>query len=103
MAGQDIMVRRTTRTIKGPDALAGKKVCSVDGLDPGQEHPEYVKDPPGQLVLFDVYSKCVDALKNNQVDAVTTDNVILLGWSPGRRRRSSWSASPSPRSPTASA
>jgi glutamate transport system substrate-binding protein len=30
-------------------------------------------------VLFDVYSKCAEALKNGQVDAVTTDNGILLG------------------------
>ena len=30
---------------------------------------------------FDVYSKCAEALKgNDQVDAVTTDNVILLGY-----------------------
>jgi glutamate transport system substrate-binding protein len=26
-----------------------------------------------------VYSKCAEALKNGQVQAVTTDNVILLG------------------------
>jgi glutamate transport system substrate-binding protein len=26
-----------------------------------------------------VYSKCADALRNGQVDAVTTDNVILTG------------------------
>ena len=30
-------------------------------------------------MLFDVYSKCADALRTDQVDAVTTDNVILLG------------------------
>ena len=32
-------------------------------------------------MLFDVYSKCADALTNGQVDAVTTDNVILTGLS----------------------
>ncbi|HZD72404.1 MAG TPA: transporter substrate-binding domain-containing protein, partial [Actinomycetota bacterium] len=32
-----------------------------------------------KLTEFDVYSKCAEALKNGQVDAVTTDNVILLG------------------------
>ena len=30
-------------------------------------------------MLFDVYSKCADALRTGQVKAVTTDNVILLG------------------------
>ena len=37
-------------------------------------------DKAKQLVLFDIYQKCVDALKGGQVDAVTTDNVILLGF-----------------------
>ncbi len=31
-------------------------------------------------MLFDEYSQCADALGNGQVDAVTTDNVILLGF-----------------------
>ena len=31
-------------------------------------------------MLFDEYSQCADALSNGQVDAVTTDNVILLGF-----------------------
>ena len=31
-------------------------------------------------MLFDTYDKCRDALKGKQVDAVTTDNVILLGY-----------------------
>ena len=35
--------------------------------------------PDAQLTEFDVYSKCAEALKNSQVQAVTTDNVILLG------------------------
>ena len=35
---------------------------------------------PSQLVPFDTYDKCRDALKGGQVDAVTTDNVILLGY-----------------------
>ena len=30
-------------------------------------------------MLFDVYSKCADAAANGQVEAVTTDNVILAG------------------------
>ena len=31
-------------------------------------------------MLFDEYSQCADALGNDQVDVVTTDNVILLGF-----------------------
>ena len=64
--------------IEGPDDLAGKNVCSVEGSTPAQN----IRDnyPEAQLTLFDVYSKCADALRNGQVDAVTTDNVILLGF-----------------------
>ena len=40
---------------------------------------EYLADDD-QLVLFDIYDKCADALSNGQVDIVTTDNVILLGF-----------------------
>src|SRR4029450_12764631 len=63
--------------IKGPDDLAGKKVCSVTGSTPAENiRTNY---PDADLTEFDVYSKCAEALKNGQVQAVTTDNVILLG------------------------
>jgi len=77
-AGQDIMVAKGNPLgITGPDDLAGKNVCSVEGSTPAENiRTNY---PEAQLTLFDVYSKCAEALKNGQVDAVTTDNVILLG------------------------
>jgi glutamate transport system substrate-binding protein len=77
-AGQDIMVAKgNPLKIEGPDDLAGKNVCSVEGSTPAQNIRD--KYPQAQLTLFDVYSKCADALDNGQVDAVTTDNVILTG------------------------
>jgi glutamate transport system substrate-binding protein len=81
VAGQDIMVKKGDSSITGPDSFKDgtKKVCSVTGSTPAEKIKTYVKDAASQLVLFDVYSKCADALKNGQVDAVTTDNVILLG------------------------
>ena len=33
-----------------------------------------------ELELTDAYSKCLEPLRNDQVDAVTTDNVILAGF-----------------------
>jgi glutamate transport system substrate-binding protein len=77
-AGQDIMVAKGNPDgVKGPDDLAGKKVCSVSGSTPAENiRTNY---PKAQLTEFDVYSKCAEALKNGQVQAVTTDNVILLG------------------------
>jgi glutamate transport system substrate-binding protein len=81
VAGQQIMTRRGDSSITGPDSLRDgtKKVCSVTGSTPAKNIGSYLRDQTRQLVLFDVYSKCADALKNNQVDAVTTDNVILTG------------------------
>jgi glutamate transport system substrate-binding protein len=77
-AGQDIMVAKgNPEKIEGPDDLAGKKVCSVEGSTPAQN----IRDnyPEAQLTTYDVYSKCADDLKNGNVQAVTTDNVILTG------------------------
>ena len=78
VAGQDIMVAKgNPEAIAGPDDLAGKKVCSVTGSTPAENiRTNY---PDAELTEFDVYSKCAEALKNGQVQAVTTDNVILLG------------------------
>ncbi len=81
-AGQQIMVASDNEEIDGPDALRDNpdaKVCSVTGSTPAEQIREYLADP-AQLVLFDEYSQCADSLSNGQVDAVTTDNVILLGF-----------------------
>ncbi len=81
-AGQNIMVKADDTTITGPDSFKDgtKKVCSVTGSTPAEEIKKSVKDVATQLVLFDTYDKCRDALKGGQVNAVTTDNVILLGY-----------------------
>jgi glutamate transport system substrate-binding protein len=79
IAGQDLMVKKENTTITGPESLraARARVCSVSGSTPAEKIKTYIE--PSQLVLFDVYSKCADALRTNQVDVITTDNVILLG------------------------
>ena len=80
-AGQDIMVGKDDTSITGPESFKtnpGSKVCSVTGSTPAENIKTYLASP-SQLVLFDVYSKCADALRTGQVKAVTTDNVILLG------------------------
>ncbi|GIE27208.1 glutamate-binding protein [Actinoplanes italicus] len=81
-AGQNILVKADEATITGPDAFkAGdKKVCSVTGSTPAENIKTYVKDVATQVVLFDTYDKCITALDGGQVNAVTTDNVILLGY-----------------------
>jgi len=82
LAGQTILVKASDSSITGPDAFKDgtKKVCSVTNSTPATNIKTYLKDETTQLVLFDVYSKCLDALKNDQVNAITTDNVILTGY-----------------------
>ncbi len=82
VAGQHIMVRKGDTTITGPDSFkAGdKKVCSVTGSTPAKNILNYLADEATQLVLFDTYDKCLDPLRDGTVDALTTDNVILLGY-----------------------
>ena len=82
VAGQAIMVKKDDSSITGPDSFKDgkKKVCSVTNSTPATNIKKYLKDETTQLVLFDVYSKCLDALKNDQVNAITTDNVILTGY-----------------------
>ncbi|MBK3578543.1 glutamate ABC transporter substrate-binding protein [Streptomyces sp. MBT65] len=78
MAGQSLLVRTDEHDIHGPQDLAGKRVCSAAGSTPYQR----IKDdyPKAQLVAYDTYSVCVDNLLTYQVDAVTTDDAILIGY-----------------------
>lgn len=81
-AGQQIMTAADDDTVEGPEDLAANpdwKICSVNGSTPSENIREYLAND-AQLVLFDEYSQCADALSNGQVQGVTTDNVILLGF-----------------------
>lgn len=81
-AGQQLMVASDNAKIKGPEDLKAnpdQKVCSVTGSTPSVNIKPYLASPD-QLTLFGAYSECNDALKNGQVQVVTTDNVILLGF-----------------------
>jgi len=79
VAGQDIMVAAgNPEGITGPEDLAGQTVCSVEGSTPAENIR--TNFPEVNLVTTDVYSKCADQLKNGEVVAVTTDNVILTGF-----------------------
>jgi glutamate transport system substrate-binding protein len=77
VAGQDLLVPAAS-TIAGPEGLAGKKVCSVNGSTPAKRIQTDYKQ--AKLQQFDTYSKCIAALAGGQVDAVTTDDIILAGY-----------------------
>ncbi len=79
VAGQDILVKKANTAIKGVDDLNGKKVCSVTGSTSLKNVQE--KAPQADLsIVFDKYSLCVEALKDGRVEAVTTDDIILLAF-----------------------
>jgi len=76
--GQQLLIRTEDEgAITGPDDLAGLQVCSVTGSTSLERvEGEYDADPVG----FTTYSECVDKLRTDEIDAVTTDGAILLGY-----------------------
>ena len=78
IAGQDIMVKANDNSIKGVNDLNGKKVCSVRNSTPAANIR--AKAPQADLTEFDQYSDCVEAMRDGRVQAVSTDNSILLGF-----------------------
>mgnify|MGYP006390476987 FL=1 len=77
ITGQGLLVAADS-DIKSVDDLAGKNVCSATGSTSIQR----IKDdhPEATTTEFDTYSQCVEQLKAGQVDAVTTDEAILIGY-----------------------
>ncbi|MFK5689867.1 glutamate ABC transporter substrate-binding protein [Ornithinimicrobium sp. LYQ92] len=78
VAGQDLLVAADDTEITGPDTLEGKILCSVAGSTPAERVAE--EYPGVQIQEFDTYSLCVENLSSGQVDALTTDDVILAGY-----------------------
>ena len=78
VAGQDLLVAEDDDSINGPDDLAGKRVCAASGSTPIENIRENY--PDAEPVEFDTYTECVDQLETGQVDAVSTDDIILAGY-----------------------
>ncbi len=79
VAHQDLLIRRNDDTITGPESLDKKTLCSVTGTTSAQ----YVKDNyRGKITLVEKprFSDCVTSLVQGEVDAVTTDDLILAGY-----------------------
>jgi glutamate transport system substrate-binding protein len=79
VAHQDLLIRRNDEGLTGPESLDGKNLCSVAGTTSAA----YVKEHyigKIQLQEYQTFSECVDALAKGQIDAVTTDDVILAGF-----------------------
>jgi glutamate transport system substrate-binding protein len=86
VAHQDLLVRRNDEDITGPDTLNGRTLCSVTGTTSAQ----LVKDRyKGKITLEELpqFSDCVTKLAAGDVDAVTTDDVILAGYAAQKQYR----------------
>lgn len=77
VAGQDLLVP-VDSDITGPEDLEGKNLCSVTGSTSAQRiKDEYAAG--ANLVEQPGYAECVTAMAGGQIDAVTTDDIILAG------------------------
>ena len=79
IAHQDILVRANDSSIKQPDDLKGKKVCSGQGSASG-DRIQALYGSKVNLIRLPGYGDCVNQLLGGQVQAVTTDNTILAGF-----------------------
>ena len=77
IAGQSLLVKKDA-TITGIRDMGGKTVCSVSGSTSEQNIRQ--KAPQANVILFGTYSECVQAMDTGRADAVTTDDIILLGY-----------------------
>jgi glutamate transport system substrate-binding protein len=76
-AGQDILVKKDNTTIKSVSDLAGKKVCTQQNSTSLKNLTDKV---PGLVPqTLDSYALCAEGVKDGTYDALSTDNVILLG------------------------
>ncbi|OZG68861.1 ABC transporter substrate-binding protein [Bifidobacterium eulemuris] len=78
VAGQDLLVREDDDSIKGPEDLNGKRLCSVTGSTSAATVKEKFASEV-QLMEQPGYAECATALFSGIVDAVTTDDIILAG------------------------
>ncbi|GAB2565563.1 glutamate ABC transporter substrate-binding protein [Leucobacter ruminantium] len=78
ITGQGLLVKQGDTDYQSLEELDGKTVCSATGSTPIQNIKENF--PGIKTQEFDLYSACVESLLNGQVDAVTTDQAILIGY-----------------------
>ncbi|MBT2510413.1 glutamate ABC transporter substrate-binding protein [Streptomyces sp. ISL-98] len=79
LAHQDIMTRADDDSIKKPEDLNNKKLCSVTGSTSAQNVKTKLA-PKAQLQEYGGYSECLTGLENKVIDAVTTDDAVLAGY-----------------------
>ena len=78
ITGQGLLIRKGDPKATKLEDFAGKTVCSATGSTPIQNIKANFPDIKTQE--YDLYSACVQDLIDGKVDAVTTDQAILIGY-----------------------
>jgi ABC-type amino acid transport substrate-binding protein len=78
LAGQSILIDKTNRNIGGLRNLAGKKVCVLAGSTSVDTLSKVA--PDAELVYMVDFPTCIAAMKRGEVNAVSTDDIILAGF-----------------------
>lgn len=79
VAHQDTMVRAGDKGIRNVHDLKGKRLCRTAGSN-SWKRVTAEKSIKAVLVTANTYSECFDMLKSRQLDAVSTDDLILAGF-----------------------
>ncbi|WP_018655245.1 glutamate ABC transporter substrate-binding protein [Actinomadura flavalba] len=78
VAHQDILVRRADTSVRNVRDLRGKRLCEVPG---SVSFPRVTRERgvAAQSVKADGYAGCLAKLQGGELDAVSTDDLILAG------------------------
>lgn len=80
VAKQDILVRSDENDVAGVRDLEGRSVCQGEGSNSALRITEGLGIDVSELQEAESYSACVERLAAGEVDAVSTDNLILAGF-----------------------
>jgi glutamate transport system substrate-binding protein len=81
VAHQDTLVRGDDDSIKTVKDLKGKRLCQVAGSNSWKRVTDDEKVPNVKLVPASAYDECITKLQGKSIDALSTDDLILAGYS----------------------
>jgi ABC-type amino acid transport substrate-binding protein len=81
IAGQSILVLKDSRTVSSLRDLGGKRVCVIAETTNAQTLQAV--SPGTELVILPTMTACLGALRSGEVDAFSTDDIILAGFAAG--------------------
>ena len=80
VAKQDILVRADEDAVAGVRDLEGRSVCQGEGSNSALRITDGLGIDVAELQEAESYSMCIERLAEGEVDAVSTDNLILAGF-----------------------